>query len=182
MSMEELLEMTSTPMAAITDLRAIRDKIHEEFDTATSSAQHGALLGIFHAAMNIAESHVAKTGTPEQLAEFQTARAQDYNLFIVKESLVGVESSGGGDVSVEMLMAVTDRELAAGRITEDHRLRKLAVEGCAAPHLTHTELLAKHAMLKAGAAPAPKAPPSSASISYAFGATLGKKLKGLFRK
>jgi hypothetical protein len=29
MSFEELLETTSTPMAAITDLRAISDKIHD---------------------------------------------------------------------------------------------------------------------------------------------------------
>jgi hypothetical protein len=183
MSAEELLDMTSTPMAAITDLRAIRDKIHEEFDAATSSEQRGALLGMFKAAMDIAESHVAKNGTAEQLAELQKARTQDYSLFIVKECLVGLDSPGGGDVSVEMLKTVTDREVAAGRMTEDHNLRKGAVEGSAAPHLTHAELLAKHAQLKTegSKAAAPKTTPGSAK-AYAFGAVLGKKLKGIFGK
>lgn len=54
-------------------------------------------------------------------------------------------------------------------------MRKIAVEGYAAPHLMHAELVAKHAKLKAGAQTSP-------GNAYAFGATLGKKLKGLFRK
>jgi hypothetical protein len=80
------------------------------------------------------------------------------------------------------LLEVTNREVAAGRMTEDHNLRKLAVDGCAAPHLTHAELLAKHAKLQADAAPAPKAPPDKAAQAYAFGTVVGRKLKGLFRK
>ena len=46
-----------------------------------------------------------------------------------------------------MLMAATNREIAAGRMTEDHALRKMAVEGAAAPHPSHSELVAKHAQL-----------------------------------
>jgi hypothetical protein len=174
MSAEELLEMTSSPRAAITHTREIRDKIHDEFDVATSSDQRGALLGMFKATMDLAATHVAKNGSAEQLAEFQKARAQDYSLFIVKECLVGVDSPGGGDVSVEMAMAVTDREVAAGRMTEDHALRKLAVGGCAAPHLTHAQLIEKHGKLKEERAKKVKA--------YAFGAVLGKKAKRLFGK
>lgn len=79
-------------------------------------------------------------------------------------------------------MAVSDREIAAGRMTDDHSLRQLALTASVAPHLTHAELLAKQAKLQAGTPPAPKAPPSNASVSNAFGATLGKMLKGLLRR
>jgi len=168
MSAEELLEMTSSPLLAITDPRKVRDKIHEEFDAAKSSEERGALLALFIATFNITEKNLAKNA-PEKLAEFQKARAQDYNLFLVKECTVGLDSPGGGDVSVEAMKIATDREVAAGRMTEDHELRKLAVQGCAAPHLTHAQLIEKHAKLQAAAAvPAPK--------------TLGQKLKGLFGK
>jgi hypothetical protein len=53
--------MTSTPMAAITDLRAIRDRTHEEFDASTSSDQRGAPLGMFKATMDIARQGRATT-------------------------------------------------------------------------------------------------------------------------
>jgi hypothetical protein len=168
MSAEELLEMTSSPLVAITNPGEIRNKIHGEFDAATSSEQRGALLAIFKATFDITESHLVKN-SPEKLAEFQKARAQDYALFLVKECTVGLASPGGGDVSVEMMKAATDREVVAGRMTEDHPLRKLAIEGYAAPHLTHIELLEKHAKLKAGAVtPAPT--------------TLREKFKGLFKR
>jgi hypothetical protein len=167
MSVEELLEMTSSPLVAITDPGGVRNKIHDEFDAATSSEQRGVLLALFKATFDITESHLAKN-SPEKLAEFQKARAQDYSLFLVKECTVGLDSPGGGNVSVEMMKAATDREVAAGRMTEDHTLRKLAVEGCAAPHLTHAQLIEKHAELKAASAPMPK--------------TLVQKVKGLFRR
>jgi hypothetical protein len=181
MSAEELLEMTSSLWVAITDPGRVRNKIHEEFDAAKTSEERGALLALFKATFDITESHLAKN-SPEKLAEFQKARAQDYNLFLVKECTVGLDSPGGGDVSVEMLRAATDREVAAGRMTEDHTLRKLAVEGCVAPHLTHAQLIEKHAKLKEEAAPAAQTSPGNAALAYAFGATLGKKLKDLFRK
>jgi hypothetical protein len=82
-----------------------------------------------------------------------------------------------------MLMAVTNREIAAGRMTEDHSLRKIAVEGAAAPNFSHAELVAMHAKKKAEAEKSQIAPiPQPSNARLAFGATLGKKLKGLFRK
>ena len=167
MSVEELLEMTSSPWVAIIDPGGVRNKIYEEFDAAPSSEQRGVLLALFKATFDITESHLAKN-SPDKLAEFQKARAQDYNLFLVKECTVGLDSPGGGNVSVEMMKVVTDREVAAGRMTEDHALRKLAVNGCAVPHLTHAQLIEKHAKLKVAAAPPPE--------------TLGQKVKGLFRR
>lgn len=61
-------------------------------------------------------------------------------------------------------MTVTNREIAAGRMTEDHSMRKITVEGAAAPHFSHAKL--KEAAERSKAAPAPK--------------TVGEKLKSLF--
>jgi hypothetical protein len=170
-SMEELLEMTSTPMAAITDLPAIRNKIVAEFASARTSDQHASLLAMFKAAMDIAEAHVAKTGTQQQLEELQKARAYDYKSLVIQECMVGLDSPVvGGDVSVEMLMAVTAREVAAGRMTEDHSVRKLAITASAAPYLTHAQLLERDAKLKG----------ARSSKAEAIGVVLGRKVKGLF--
>jgi hypothetical protein len=81
MSAGELLEMTSSPWMAITDPGGVRNRIHEEFDAAKSSEERGALLALFKANFDITESHLAKNA-PEKLAEFQKARAKDYNLFL----------------------------------------------------------------------------------------------------
>jgi hypothetical protein len=156
------------------DIVEIRAKIQREFDGAKTGDQRGKVLAIFKVAMDEVERHLTGDKT-ELLANFKEARAQDYKIFIVQECTVGLDTPiVGGDVSVEMLMAVTNREIAAGRMTEDHSMRKIAVEGAAAPHLSHAELIAKHAKLQEGAARKSKA--------VAFGAVLGKKLKGLFGK
>jgi hypothetical protein len=141
MSDKELLEMTEKMSSAVTDTQAIRDKIFEEFDATTTSDQRVALLGMFKATMDVAESWHSEHATAEELAAFREARAQDYDRLLIKESTV--DGTLGGTLSFEMLKAVTDREIAGGRMAEDYSLRKLAVDGCAAPHLTHGELLAQ---------------------------------------
>jgi len=156
------------------DLPGSRTKIGKVFDAAVTSDQRGKVLALFKAIMNEGERQLISRGDQAELLEsFRKARAEDYKLCILQECTVGLDSPGGGDVSVDMLMAVTNREIAAGRMTEDHSQRKIAVEGAAAPHFSHAELLAKHAKLKEEAQksqvdPAPK--------------TLGQKLKGLFGK
>jgi hypothetical protein len=174
MSIASLInEMKTTKNFDIVDIRA---KIQSEFEAAQTSEQRGTVLALFKAAMDLTERNLQGDHQAELLANFQEARAQDYKIFIVQESTVGLDTPVvGGDVSVDMLMAVTNREVAAGRMTEDHSLRRLAVDGAAAPHLSHAELLVKHARLKAEAAQ------SSPRSAHAIGATLGKKLKGLFR-
>jgi hypothetical protein len=170
------------------DVVEVRAKIQKEFDAATTSDQRAKVLAIFKATMDLIERNLTSRGDQEALlADFRKARAQDYNTFIYQECTVGLDSPGGGDISVEMLMAVTNREIAAGRMTEDHSARKIAVESAAAAHLSHAELRAKHARLKDEAQkskdePAPQTSPGKATLAYAFGATLGKKLRGFFRK
>jgi hypothetical protein len=79
----------------------------------------------------------------------------------LRECTVGLSSPGGGDISVERLIAVTSREIAAGHMTEQHSLRQIAVQQAAAPHMSDAELVEKHRRLQQ--------PPS-----------LGHRLKGLF--
>jgi hypothetical protein len=164
-------ELTSTQGINIVDARA---KIGRAFDAASTSDQRGRVLAIFNAVMDDSEEKlVSQANQTQLLQDFRNARIQDYRIFILQECTVGLDSPGGGDVSIELLMTVTNREIAAGRMTEDHSMRKIAVEGAAAPHFSHAELLAKHAKLKgveekSKAAPAPK--------------TVGEKLKSLFRR
>jgi hypothetical protein len=161
-SIEELLDIQ--PAHAIIDPAGTRKQILAEFDAAASdptrtSEQRGSILAFFKATFDIVEANVAKE-KPDLLEEFQKARALDYRICIVRECTVGLDTPVvGGDVSVEMLKAVTDREIADGRMDEGHTLRKLALDGCAAPHLSHQELVAKHAGLKAQAQLTATAPP-----------------------
>jgi hypothetical protein len=166
-----------------------RERIVKEFDAAVTSEQRSALLAMYTVLMDQVERNLASQGDKaKELADFRGARAYEYKALIYKECFVGLDTPVvGADVSVEMLKYVTDREIAAGRMTEDHSARQLAVTASAAPHLTHAQLLERHAKLKAEAgqstaAAALKTAPSSAAVAYGVGATLGKKLKGLFRK
>jgi hypothetical protein len=167
-------ELTSTQGINIVDARA---KIGKAFNAAATSDQRGRVLAIFKAVMDDSEeklvSQANQANQAQLLEDFRKARTQDYKIFILQECTVGLDSPGGGDVSIELLMTVTNREIAAGRMTEHHSMRKIAVEGAAAPHFSHAELLAKHAKLKE-AAEKPKAAPAPK--------TVGEKLKSLFRR
>jgi hypothetical protein len=79
MSAEELLKMTEKISSAVTDTQAIRDKIFQEFDATTTSDQRVALLGMFNATMDAAESWHSEHATAEKLAAFREVRAQDYD-------------------------------------------------------------------------------------------------------
>jgi hypothetical protein len=175
-------ELKSARGFDVVDMRA---KIGKAFDAATTIEQRGRVLAIFKVTMDRVEGTLTNRGEVALLADIKKARAQDYKIFIAQESTVGLDSPGGGQISIEVLMAVTNREIEAGRMTEDHSMRKIAVEGAAAPHFSHTQMLANDAKVReqAGQAnTAPKTAPGSAAVAYGVGAMLGKKLKGLFRK
>lgn len=190
MSIERLLnEMKAATSFSGATAMDMRERIVKEFQAAVTGEQRSTLLAMFTALMDQVDRHLAgQADQAEVLAKFRDARAYEYKSLIYQECIVGLDTPVvGGDISVEMLKFVTDREIAAGRMTEDHSVRKIAVEGAAAPHLSHAELLAKHAKLKAEAAKskagtAAQAPSGNASTAYAFGAVVGRKLKGLFGK
>jgi hypothetical protein len=165
------------------DLEKIRKRIEEEFLAAKTSDERAQVLAVFKAMTDRVERVLAaRAGQDELLANFRATNGDEYKSLLYQECLVAGGSPEGGDISVEKMMAVTNREIAAGRMTEDHTLRKIAVQCAAAPHLSHAELLAKHAKLQAEAASAAKAPLGNATAAYAFGTVLGRKIKGLFRK
>ncbi len=179
MSIETLIdELTAAKSFGIVE---VHEKIRREFDSAATSQQRGRILALFNMSMDQAERNLLTRGDQEELLEkLKRLRAQYYEKLIVQECTVGLGSPGGGDVSVDMLMAVTDREIAAGRMTEDRALRRMAVEGAAAPHLSHAELVAKYKQAH------PKGPASnhnvdSSMLAYTFGNIMGRKLKGLLR-
>lgn len=60
-----------------------------------------------------------------QLKAFRQARAQDYNLLLVREA------TANGNVVPQLLDAVTQREVAADRMAEDDEQRILADQGVA---------------------------------------------------
>jgi hypothetical protein len=187
MSIQNLINEMKT--ATSKDIVEIRAKIQKELEAATTSDQRSTVLALFTAYMDGMERGLEAHGDQKVLEEFRKARAYDYKSFIYQECIVGLDTPVvGGDVSVEAMMAVTNREIAAGRMTEDHSIRKNAVEFAAAPHLSHAELVAKQAKLKAEAAQATTSAPvckpaaDKSATAYAFGNVLGKKLKGLFWK
>jgi len=130
MSFERLMELTESPAYVIKDWREIIKEIDVELAKNNSIEKREALLQMFKTTMDIAEQTIAT----ESLETFKEARRQHYHSHIIQEALVGE------DVCVETLFSVTAREIAAGRMTEDNNVRKIAVDGCAVPHLTRAQL------------------------------------------
>ena len=60
----------------------------------------------------------------EHLEKFMDACELEYKRLIVQETLVD------GVISYEEMLHVTDREIAAGRMSEDYALRAIAIEEC----------------------------------------------------
>jgi hypothetical protein len=167
------------------DLERISTRVQEEFAAAKTSEERAQVLAIFTARADHFERGLEAQGHDEMVAQLRAANAYVYKSLVYQECMVGLDTPVvGADVSVEMLMAVTNREIAAGRMTEEHSVRKAAVRCAAAPHASHAELLARHAKLKeAGASQAEAArKPDKAAHAYAFGSVVGRKLKGLFRR
>lgn len=102
------------------DWRDIRDNIHNEFKQASTSEERVFLLEAHKILNDLLERNLHE---PEKIKMFQGARLQDYHLLIVQECLVGT------NVSPTALDAVTQREVAAGRMTLDDELLTLGKIG-----------------------------------------------------
>lgn len=130
--LQQLLNATGAPLV---NWREIIDEINHEFGRAKTEDHRVALLATFKATMDIAETNVA----PEHLETFKDARLKHYKSFIFQETLIGA------NICVETLDAVTQREIAAGRMSPHDNLRRDALELVAAPHQSRAELIAIHA-------------------------------------
>jgi len=135
MNASQILEQLQGDAAAGKDIdfRSVREQIHDASERTTDSGERVLLLQIFHSVMELVERGTDMS--PEDLQLFRDTRAKDYRLLLMREVLVGQ------NVSVELLNAVTQREVQAGRMSEDDELRQLAVTGIASPYLTVQELL-----------------------------------------
>ena len=100
----------------------IRDEIHEEHGRATTTHDREALLGVYKTIMDHVEQHIR----PEDLEEFKKFRSQDFNLLLIKEGMIGNDTD---ILDTHVMAAITSREVAAGRISPDNELHKIAVAG-----------------------------------------------------
>ncbi|MGZ8195041.1 MAG: hypothetical protein ACXWTH_05390 [Methylosarcina sp.] len=128
--LEQLLD---APDAAFGNWRDIIQEINKEFPNAETEEKRIALLAVFKATMDIAESQIA----PEDVELFKEERSKHYKSFIYQECLVGQ------NICAETLYAVTGREVAAGRMASDDAMRKTAEIAMAVPHFTRAEMLAQ---------------------------------------
>lgn len=134
--MSELLQrLTENSLEVQQNWRQIRDEIHNEHEGATTTDSRVALLAMFKTTMDLAEQAIA----PEDMEKFKDARLKDYHLLIVREALIGE------NICTETLDAVTQREIAAGRMAPNDNLHKTALMGMAAPHLSREDLIAINA-------------------------------------
>lgn len=70
----------------------------------------------------------------EDIKGFAEYRDKLYKTLLLSEVMIGE------NVSTSRLFAVTEREVACGRMKENHTLRQLAVTASAAPYLSDEEL------------------------------------------
>jgi hypothetical protein len=127
-----LQQLLDAPGAPLTNWREIVEEVNAEFARCTTSDCRVALPATFKATIDIAETTVV----PEDLETFRQARLRHYKSFVVQEATIG------GNVCVETLDAITQREVAAGRMAPSDSLREVAVASMAAPHLSRAELVA----------------------------------------
>jgi hypothetical protein len=111
------------------DWIAFSARVNEEFRAATTSEERSALLAARAVAMELVVRQLGLHG--EDLEKFTDACELEYKRLIVQETLVD------GVLSYEEMLRVTDREIAAGRMSEDYALRAMAIEEC--PHSEHLD-------------------------------------------
>jgi hypothetical protein len=111
------------------DWIAFSARVNEEFVAATTSEERSDLLAARAVAMEFVVRQLQLHG--EHLEKFTDACELEYKRLIVLETLVD------GVVSYAEMLHVTDREIAAGRMSEDYALRAIAIEEC--PQAVHVE-------------------------------------------
>ncbi len=121
MSASELIrEIESLPPDQPLDWVGLSERLNAEFTAAASPEERGALLAVRAAAIDLLENQLALQA--EQLEKFIDVCDLEYKRLIVQEASVGSQ------ISFERMLRVTDREIAAGRMSEDFALRQIAEE------------------------------------------------------
>jgi hypothetical protein len=135
MSVSHLVERAQSMAASgdAIDWRTMRDDIHNELEKNPTTEERITLLQLFTAIMDLLERNLEKVD-PDKIPDLRNVREADYRLMIVKESMIGE------NVCADILLEITDREIAAGRMAPDNGLRALAIEGTSIPHPTRERL------------------------------------------
>jgi hypothetical protein len=121
MSVSKLIQdLEDMPPHEPLDWLAFSARVNEEFGAATTSTERADLLAARAAAMELVIRQLQLHG--DHLEKFMDACELEYKRLIVQETLVD------GVVSYEAMLHVTDREIAAGRMSEDYALRAIAIE------------------------------------------------------
>ena len=100
-----LRQLLDAPDAPAANWREIAEEVNAEWEKATTTDQRVALLAVFKATMDIAETVIA----PGSVDAFKDARHRHYKTFVLQECMVGT------NVCVETLDKVTRREIDAGQ-------------------------------------------------------------------
>ena len=123
MSVAKLIqELEDTPLHEPFDWIAFGARLNEEFVAATTSEERSDLLAARTVAMEFVVRQLELHG--EHLEKFTDACELEYKRLIVQETLVD------GVISYEEMLHVTDREIAAERMSEDYALRAIAIDQC----------------------------------------------------
>jgi hypothetical protein len=115
-------ELKDAPQDEPLDWIAFSARVNQEFGAASNSQERSDLLAARAAAMEFVVWQLELHG--DQLEKFIDACELEYKRLIVQETMID------GAVSYEEMLHVTDREIAAGRMSEDYALRTIAVEEC----------------------------------------------------
>ena len=130
MSVSKLIqELEDMPPHEPLDWIVFSERVNEEFGAATTSEERGDLLAARAVAMEVVVRQLELHG--DHLEKFTDACELEYKRLIVQETLVD------GVVSYQEMLRVTDREIAAGRMSEDYALRAIAIEECPEAGLVH---------------------------------------------
>ena len=121
-------ELEDMPPDEPFDWIAFSTRVNEEFAAATTSEERSELLAARAVAAEFVMRQLELHG--DHLEKFTDACELEYKRLIVQETLVD------GVVSYERMLHVTDREIAAGRMSEDYALRAIAIEECPEAGLT----------------------------------------------
>ncbi len=130
--LDELIKHMEQPGAVVpkAQCNAIIQEVNKQWDTADTVEKRVPLLAILNSVNNVLQS----TMFGEDVEGFVEHRDKLYKVLLMSEVMIG------NNVSTSRLVAVTEREVASGRMNEDHSLRQLAVTASAAPYMSDEEL------------------------------------------
>ncbi|HWA18750.1 MAG TPA: hypothetical protein VG757_07105 [Devosia sp.] len=104
------------------DWNGIRSEIVAEYRKGGADLDRATLLQLYKIVMDAVEQS-GNLGS-EDLESFRKSRREEYNLLLISVCVMP-----DGNVSPEALRIVTEREVAAGRMSPDDELRTLAIGG-----------------------------------------------------